>query len=289
MTDFIEQRTDAWHEARRGRLTASMAGAALGLAPYMTPDDVVRMMVRDREGAEREFQGNPPTEWGSYNEAGAIAEFTMETGIKVRPATFISYENWSGGSPDGYTSDSGLIEVKCPYGIRKDENPKFKTVADQPHYHAQMQLCMLATGERHTWFWQWTPHGTQLERVDYDQGWIDENLPRLKQFWAMVCDEPADDHLAPMRVRVDTPEAHMMIREYDELSESIENLTARKKELLADMVEMAGERNALFGGRKLTLTKRVGQIAYAKAIKAIAPKADLEPYRGAPSEFWGLK
>jgi hypothetical protein len=55
------------------------------------------------------------------------------------------------------------------------------------------------------------------------------------------------------------------------------------------MAKMAGERNAVFGGRKLTLTKRVGAVSYATVVKKLLPDADLEPYRGKPTEFWGLK
>ena len=55
------------------------------------------------------------------------------------------------------------------------------------------------------------------------------------------------------------------------------------------MVEMSGKRNAVIGGRNLTLVKRQGSVAYAKALAKIAPKADLEPYRGPTSESWQLK
>jgi hypothetical protein len=55
------------------------------------------------------------------------------------------------------------------------------------------------------------------------------------------------------------------------------------------MVKIAGGRNAVFAGRNLTLTKRVGSVAYAKAIKELMPDADLEKWRGKPIEFWGLK
>ena len=59
--------------------------------------------------------------------------------------------------------------------------------------------------------------------------------------------------------------------------------------VLADLVALAGNRNALIAGRKLTLTQKDGAVSYAKAIKALCPGADLEPYRGKPSEFWGVR
>ena len=77
--------------------------------------------------------------------------------------------------------------------------------------------------------------------------------------------------------------------EWDELTEASERAEERKKDLLAQMVQAAGNRNAVFAGRNLTLTKRQGSIAYAKAIKELMPNADLEKWRGKPTEYWGLK
>lgn len=287
MNDEPAQRTDGWHAVRRNRITASIVGAVLGNNPYMTRDDVMRMMVRDREGAEREFQGNVATEYGTANEPGAIVDFRLETGLNVRPATFIAYEDFFGGSPDGYTSDDGLLEVKCPFSIRNAQSPvPFKSAAEQPHYYDQMQACMFVTGKKHCHFYQWTAAETRHEIVIADQDWVDRSMPIIRQFYAQFLEEPADDHIAPRRVAIDTPEAHLMAQEYDELSEAIDLATERRKELLAQMASMAGERDALFAGRKLTLVQKAGAVSYAKAIKALLPDADLKPYTGKSSSHW---
>ena len=75
---MIEQRTPEWHEQRKGLITASNVGAILGLDPYRKPDDVMRQMVRDWHGAEREFAGNAATEWATFNEETAFGQFCME-------------------------------------------------------------------------------------------------------------------------------------------------------------------------------------------------------------------
>lgn len=288
---MIEQRTPEWFEARKGRVSASLVGAILGLSPYMTRWDAMRAMVRESIGAEREFQGNVATEWGTHNEAGALIDFQMETGFAVTPAPFVPFEDWLGASPDGFTDDDGLIEVKCPYSLRTDPEPRFKNLADQPHYAAQIQVQLFVTGKTHCHFWQWAPNGFSLEFVEYDAAWINENLPKLRQFHAEFLEEleSPDEHLAPKRVEIDTPEAARMIREWDEINEALDNLADRKKDLLSDMVKLAGERNALLAGRKLTMTRRAGAISYAKAIKALLPNADLEKWRGKPSGFWSVR
>lgn len=288
---MIEQRTPEWFEARKGRVTGSIVGAILGLSPYMTRDDALRSMVRASLGAPSEFTGNPATEWGNAMEAGAVAEFEMETSERVDPAPFVPFEDWLGASPDGYVSDGRLLEVKCPYGLRNDPSPAFKLPKDLPHYEAQMQVQMYVTDRLSCWFYQWTPYGTSLKLVHRDEDWLSTNLPRLRQFHAEYLDalRDPDEHLAPRRTIIDTPDAHKMVAEWDQLVEAEERAKERRKDLLEEMVALTGERDALFAGRKLTLTRKAGAVSYAKVVKELCPNADLEPYRGKAQEFWGLK
>lgn len=290
MTD-APQRSEAWYEARKGRVTASSVGAILGLSPFQTRDGVLRAMVREALGAPSEFPDPvpPPVAWGTAMEATAVEQFKDETYLEVAPAPFVPYDDWLGASPDGYVDDGALLEVKCPYGLRNDPEPIFKSVADQPHYHAQMQVQLYCTERPACWFYQWTPHGSAKAFVVRDNEWLATNIPRLRQFHAEYLDalrEP-EEHLAPLRRVIDTPEAHKMVAEWDELAEQEERVKERKADLLAEMSVMA-DGDALFAGRKLTLVSREGAVSYAKALKALCPGADLGPYRGKASTYWKL-
>ena len=55
------------------------------------------------------------------------------------------------------------------------------------------------------------------------------------------------------------------------------------------MIEMTGGADAKIAGRSLTLVRKAGAISYAKAIKELIPNADLEKWRGKPSEYWVVK
>lgn len=292
----MEQRSTEWFEARKGRVTASMVGAILGHAPYMTRADALRSMVRATLGAESEFNGNVATEYGTFHEAGALQEYRMETGNDVEAYGFKTKEDWAGCSPDGLTNrrNKGL-EIKCPYSLRNGvtDDKGFKSIFDDElaHYYDQVQFSMWCFDILDWDFYQWCPNATKLELVRWNGQWQDENLPKLRQFYAEYLDalkEP-DEYLAPKRVIIDTPEAHRIVAEYDELKDAIENAEARRKELLAEMVRLSNSQNAEFAGRKLTETKRQGAISYVKAIAKYAPKADLEPFRGKPSSSWGLR
>ena len=285
-----EQRTEAWFAQRRGRVTGSVAGAILGVNPYASREDILRRLVRDWHGAEPEFVGNIATRHGTVHEDGAIVDFMIETGIGAKPVGFLPYENWLGASPDGMTDDGGVLEVKVPFGRRNDQSGTFKPLSDQPHYYAQVQVEILCADASHGWFWQWSAHGHALERVEIDQAWRDENLPRLKQFHAEMMDAIRDpgEYLAPRRKVIDTPEASKLLREYDEMAEAEERASARRKAIIEELVHLAGNGDAEVCGRKLTRVDRAGAISYAKAIAELAPGADLEKWRGKPSSSWRL-
>ena len=286
----MEQRSKEWFDARKGRVTASMVGAILGLDPNCTREEAMRRMVRSYQGLPSEFVGNIATQWGVTHEDEARESFEYKHGT-VQPASFVVHPSipWLGASPDGLILGNALIEIKCPFGLRNHEAPvPFKTVDEQPHYYAQMQIQMFVTGRLFCYFYQWTPKDNKAYGVTFSPLWIDENIPKLKAFYEeflAICEEPLGD-----RVKViDTPRALQMVAEYDDLKDAIAQAEERRAELLESIVEMCGGENAIFGGKKLTNIRRDGSISYANAIKELAPNANLEPWRGKPSSYWTLK
>jgi len=296
---IIEQKSQQWHSQRKMRITGSRVGAILGLSKWQTPDDVLREMVRDYHGAEREFSGNIATEHGQNHETRALLCFMRKTGLQVEQCGFFEYGDRMGASPDGLTSDGGVLELKVPYGLRNGGD--FKPLAEQPHYAAQVQMEMLATGRKHAYFAQYiAPKGDPLdfdavkesihiERVDFDEGWLDANHPALDAFYQRLLaelDNPA--HLEPLRVEVDTLDAQALLDEIDRLRQRQKEAAEAEKMALDNLVELVGGKDATVCGRKLTLVKRDGAISYSKAIKELLPDADLEKWRGKPSESWRL-
>lgn len=101
----MEQQSKKWFEARVGRVTGSVVGAILGVDPWRGPDDVMRTMVRDAYGAEKEFKGNVATEYGNKHEEKARQQYQMDYLLSVKDASFEKHEDWLGASPDGYIDE----------------------------------------------------------------------------------------------------------------------------------------------------------------------------------------
>lgn len=232
--------------------------------------------------------------WGTAMEAHARADYEMDSGNDTIDAPFIAYDCWLGASPDALIGNDGVLEIKAPFSIRNDNPPTFKPLAEQEYYKVQCQIEMFVSDRSWLDFYQWTPFGQKLERLDRDNDWLNANLPVLKQFWSEYVDtvndpEACAEHLAPLRITIDTPTALLMVQEYDQLTEAIDNATERRKDLLAEMVALAGEKNALISGRKLTLTRKAGAVSYKSALDHYAPGANVAAFRGKASESWGLK
>lgn len=297
----MEQKSKEWFEARRGKLTGSNVGAALGLNPWKTPEDLIRQMVREYHGAEPEFTGNVATEYGNLHEPLAVMEYMGKTGNHVEDCGFYVdpaqvhlnggdiLSDWLGASPDGLVGESGLIEVKCPFGLRnkKGDELTFKAAVEQPHYYAQMQVEMACTDRSWCDFYQWAKHGDAIERVNWDQEWWDKHLPAMIQFYNWYLSELDNpEHLEDKQKEINTLKAKKLIDEWDKLKATIDDAEARKKEVLAELVKISGERDALMHGRKLTKVERKGNVNYKKIPELEG--VDLEKYRGKPSEFWRL-
>lgn len=295
----MEQRSEEWFEQRKGRITGSRVGAILGLSPWQKPADVLRAMVREYHGAESEFTGNPATDHGTNNEQRALLAFMRKTGLGVDQCGFFPYGELMGASPDGLTSDGGVLELKVPFGLRNEQQAQFKPLADQPHYACQVQMEMLATGRTHAYFAQYVapkgdplshdyvPEQISIERVEADHSWIDRNLPAISAFYALYVEELNNpEHLEPLRVVIETPESGAIISELDAVRQRQKADAAREKELMASLIEMADGKDALIHGRKLTHVAGRKSVAYAKALEALAPGADLTKWTSTSKDSW---
>ena len=284
-----QQRTQEWFEKRRGRITGSNVGAILGLSKFMKPEDVMRNMVRDWHNYPTEFKGNVATDYGTYNEPIAITDYEQETKNTVRATGFHEYDTWLGASPDGLVDEDGLIEVKCPYGMR-DKNPtEFISIDYQTGYFSQVQMQLHVTNRQWCHFYQWSAHGYMIEKVWYNPLYIDNILPKLEVFYEkFLIEREAPACLKYLEDKRQQLNCEAMVELYLEVSKQIKEFEVEKKRILDEIIKLADGKDSEINGHKLTKVHREGAISYAKAVKDLLPDADLSEYQSEPSSYWRL-
>lgn len=260
-----------------------MVGAALGVNPWSKPDDAMRRMVRDYYDQPSEFTGNIATEYGTNNEPNATEDYQFETGNTVIEVGFIQHSDWLGASPDGLIGEDGVLEIKCPYGMRDAKNESdFKSIDDQPHYYAQMQIEMLSTGREWCDFYQWSAYASKLERVNFDPFWIEENLPKLKAFYDKYLVEREPDNAWRYI------DGGQLVYNYKLKKAAFDVAKQEFEEAKAALIEAADGKSCTIGDVKVTMVNKKGSISYANAVKDLLPDADLSKYEGKASQSWRI-
>ena len=191
------QRTEAWYRQRRGKLTASALGQAVGLTPWGSPkrlaadlradratqdlDDNGTQMPRCEELKPKTQQPNVAMRWGTDKEPNGLLEYMIVTGQMVDDVGFVEHAtlDWFGGSPDGLVNDDGMVEIKCPYSRKcYSEFP--------PYYYLQINALLEITGRAWCDLFVWTPESHKVWRVMANKQAFDTLLPHYTRFWACV-------------------------------------------------------------------------------------------------------
>jgi putative phage-type endonuclease len=163
---YPAQRTPAWHAFRTGRLTASVAAAALGKSPWASPKKAYRQIL----GLEPHVS-NYYMEHGREMEPVARALYARRSHAEVVETGFWERSDchWLGASPDALVNDDGCLEIKVSRTY----------YADLPeHWRIQAQVQLLCTGRDWCDVFHWFD-GFRAEWTVRREG-LDDLLYRLK-------------------------------------------------------------------------------------------------------------
>jgi putative phage-type endonuclease len=151
---IIEQRSQAWFEMRKGKITSSEIYKIMGEKGLSeTAKSYLLERVVEFYGGFSEPAHGTALDWGTELEPVAIEYYEQLKNTKVEKASFIPADQHYGGSPDGLIPTDGIIEVKCPYksanhfkhGLIKDA-AKFRKVV--PNYYYQCISNMICAGAK---------------------------------------------------------------------------------------------------------------------------------------------
>lgn len=187
-----QQRTEDWHRARLGKVTASRIADVM--ATIKTGEAVSRRNYRAEKVLER-ISGIPQENgyrssamiYGTENEDRALLGYSFEAGIDVAPVGFIPHPTIAnaGASPDGLVGDDGLVEVKCPEANGYLEALLGKTIPEK--YLLQMQWQMACTGRKWCDYVVWREGlDPVITRVDRDDKLIAKIEAEVRTFLAEV-------------------------------------------------------------------------------------------------------
>jgi predicted phage-related endonuclease len=158
----MEQRSDSWHQARKGILTASNFGAWLlkdsDQKSRQARESAICKLIAERAGCwEPPTFENEAMKRGTLLESDAVAAFEAATKTKVSQVGFCrSIHGAFGCSPDGLLDgESAGFEGKVPVPSKHIEYRRAGVMPDQ--YRFQVHGCMAVTGAQSWWFQSWSP------------------------------------------------------------------------------------------------------------------------------------
>lgn len=117
----IDQHSEAWYEARCGRITGTrfkdlMAGENTQTYKSLVTNICCEILTQTTEPS----YVSPAMEYGTETEPIARKMYEELMGVEVKQIGFIipdednKYHEWVGISPDGVLPDNGELEIKCP-------------------------------------------------------------------------------------------------------------------------------------------------------------------------------
>lgn len=148
----MEQGSEEWREARKGRITASHAQAigsnGKGLETYI-----------EKYAINTERYTSEDMERGNELEDTARKLYELETGNEVKQVGFIERDEYVGCSPDGLIGENGGIEIKC----LNDKNHFHLSITEkiEKKHLWQIQMNLLITGRK---WWDYVAFNPNLPK-----------------------------------------------------------------------------------------------------------------------------
>jgi putative phage-type endonuclease len=191
----LEQRSEEWFAARRGKVTASKIADILntirnGNWAASRKNYAAQLVTERLTGKDPEPFTNEAIQWGIEQEAPAREAYMKKTGLVVNEVGFIDHPTipHAGASPDGLIDDDGLLEIKCPTTATQIERLLGAEIPEA--YRLQMLWQMACTGRQYCDFVSFDPRLPEdmqlfIKRFEKD----DEEIARIEKEVRIFLDE----------------------------------------------------------------------------------------------------
>lgn len=249
-------------------------------------ESIKRQVIREHHSLHNEFKSNIVHEYQQENKETALLQYSTNTGLVISPIDEANFEDWLYAKADGVTESEGnkyLVFVCCAFHDR--DKSELET---HERYRLRAQAAMMVYGYEYAIIITWSPLGI-VDEVIGSQEESAELLNKLRKFYE-ECEAEKDDkkHQRDLVAKIDNEELLKKIQRIDEIKAEQAILKSEQDDLMNELIEFANGESLEINGRKLTLIERKGSISYAKALKAIAPDADLSEFTGETVTSWRL-
>ena len=181
MTTEIIQGTDAWFEARLGRVTASRVADVIAKTKSgysASRDNYMAQLICERlTGQKGESFTNAAMQWGTETEPLARSAYEAYADVMVEEVGFVQHPkiDMAGASPDGLVGLFGMLEIKCPNTATHIDTLLTQTVPTK--YITQMQWQMRCCERQWCDFVSFDPRLPQelqlfVKRVEFDASYV---------------------------------------------------------------------------------------------------------------------
>jgi putative phage-type endonuclease len=189
----LEQRSEEWFDARKGKVTASRIGDILktlrnGAWAASRRNYSAQLVTERLTGKSHErFYTNEYMDWGKDQEPAAKEAYAKATGYEIKDVGFVDHPvlGDAGASPDGLVGDEGLIEIKCLIPANHLELLLTEEIPER--YWLQMMWQMACTGRQWCDFVSFDPSQKEnmqlfIKRVHRDNKVINKLENDIKEF-----------------------------------------------------------------------------------------------------------
>ena len=291
---YLEQNTDAWHEARRRCVTASEISTLL-----RNPKRYARDYIRKVLGMPATFGGNEATNWGHEAEPLAARWFSDHYDVPARHVGFVvdHHDNRLGCSPDRLVIEDEnevLLEIKCPHSGKIPEEPN-------PEHVEQVQFQMGVTGIHRAYLLYWTPDAAlgdpkaaKVFPLDFDKAWWHQVIEKVAEFFGTLPPKEtwldwlqSSEPLAEVRRDYAWQEA---AQAWVRAKRDADAASAAEEEARAALLALSPEKPAEGGGVRLSWIERQGNVNWKAVQKEFAiPDFEVAKFRGKASRYAKLE
>lgn len=270
----LDQRSDAWHEWRKGKIGSSDIATIAGHNPYKTALQLYQEKITGKE-----IKLNAHMRRGVEFENQALETFTYLFDANIGdyiPTCFQYDQNESYiASIDGYNAKTNtLVEIKCPsVGV-------FEALTSEPpkmyYYQVQWQLMISGATRGDLFFYCDGKHRTYT--IYPNQFAFEELQIKAADFVYCLEFEIEPEASKNDRTIILSPDLVEQANLYKELTRKMAEIKAILEEISENLKEETNDSTkALIGPLLITKYERKGTIDYDKipALKGL----DLEPYR----------